>query len=132
MREFSLAKAVYLKCIVCCRVKGQVVSPHMGNLLQQHLNLGGYQIETEGVDYAGAVFSASRQIQYRVRIGDTTASKMEVMFYTDQDFVGTHKESESSRKRYTLCRMKLALLLISGLRMEWFVERSAKSVPYLQ
>ncbi|KAF9404997.1 hypothetical protein HW555_014065, partial [Spodoptera exigua] len=33
----------------------------MGNLLQQHLNLGGYQIETEGVDYAGPFFSASRQ-----------------------------------------------------------------------
>ncbi|KAF9404995.1 hypothetical protein HW555_014063 [Spodoptera exigua] len=32
------------------------------NVGRQHLNLGGYQIETEGVDYAGAVFSASRQV----------------------------------------------------------------------
>ncbi|KAF9405887.1 hypothetical protein HW555_013553 [Spodoptera exigua] len=176
--------------MICCRVKGQVVSPHMGNLLQQHLNLGGYQIETEGVDYAGPVFSASRQVcgcrltkvinavhnklvdnstsnnflsalrrpkhnyfdngtsfvgaynvdteltsthttiigphdllpltprqfligrplkalptpsyegcskthltrylRIEVRIGDTTASKMEVMFYTDQDFKALH------------------------------------------
>lgn len=56
-----LAKLICNKCILCCRLKGQVVSPLMGNLPQQRLTPGGYPFETVGVDYAGPIMSATRQ-----------------------------------------------------------------------
>ncbi|KAJ8710935.1 hypothetical protein PYW08_009450 [Mythimna loreyi] len=56
-----LAKSVYRKCILCCRMKGQTVSPITGDLPQQRLTPGGFPFETVGVDYAGPIMSASRQ-----------------------------------------------------------------------
>lgn len=56
-----LAKSIYKKCIACCRTKGQVIAPLMGNLPQKRLILGVYPFETVGVDYAGPIMSATRQ-----------------------------------------------------------------------
>ena len=57
----NLAKACYHNCVRCCRMKGNVVTPLMGNLPQQRLHQGGYPFENVGVDYAGPIMCASRQ-----------------------------------------------------------------------
>lgn len=57
-----LAKAVYRKCILCTRMRGQIISPLMGNLPAQRLEPGGYPFEEAvGTDYAGPIMAASRQ-----------------------------------------------------------------------
>lgn len=57
----NLAKSCYRNCVRCCRMKGAVVVPLMGNLPQQRLLPGGYPFESVGVDYAGPIMCASRQ-----------------------------------------------------------------------
>lgn len=57
----NLAKSCYHKCTRCTRMKGQIVTPLMGNLPKQRLLPGGYAFEHVGIDYAGPVMCASRQ-----------------------------------------------------------------------
>lgn len=57
----NLAKACYHRCVQCTRIRGKSVAPIMGNLPQQRLLPGGYPFDNVGVDYAGPIWSASRQ-----------------------------------------------------------------------
>lgn len=57
----NLAKAVYHRCIRYRSMKGQIITPLMGNLPRQRLLPGGYTFETTGVYYSGAITCASRQ-----------------------------------------------------------------------
>ncbi|CAK1588736.1 unnamed protein product [Parnassius mnemosyne] len=57
----KLAKYCYRQCYLCCRYKGRVINPLMGNLPQGRVTPGGFPFESVGVDYAGPIMSASRQ-----------------------------------------------------------------------
>ncbi|XP_045534866.1 uncharacterized protein LOC123721177 isoform X2 [Papilio machaon] len=57
----NLAKRTFRNCHLCCRFKGKVVNPIMGNLPQRRVTASGYPFETVGIDYAGPIMSASRQ-----------------------------------------------------------------------
>lgn len=58
----NLAKLCYRQCVKCCRMRGKIVTPIMGNLPRQRL-LPGYPFEYSGVDYAGPILSANRKGQ---------------------------------------------------------------------
>lgn len=57
----NLAKSCYRQCILCTRLKGQTISPIMGNLPQNRVIPNGFPFQSVGVDYAGPILSASRQ-----------------------------------------------------------------------
>lgn len=57
----NLARSCYRQCLRCCRMKGQTVSPLMGNLPKPRVTPGGFPFKDVGVDYAGPINSVSRQ-----------------------------------------------------------------------
>lgn len=61
IRGRNLARLCYRRCVRCCRLKGQTVTPIMGNLPRQRLLAGGFPFENIGLDYAGPIQSAVRR-----------------------------------------------------------------------
>lgn len=57
----NLARACYRQCIRCKRLKGQTVVAQMGNLPLHRCSPADFPFQNVGVDYAGPIFSASRQ-----------------------------------------------------------------------
>ena len=57
----NLVKACYRQCVRCSRMKGQVISPIMGNLPENRVLSNGFPFQSVGVDYAGPIYAASRQ-----------------------------------------------------------------------
>uniref|UniRef100_A0A2A4JM97 Uncharacterized protein n=1 Tax=Heliothis virescens TaxID=7102 RepID=A0A2A4JM97_HELVI len=61
IRGRNLARSCYRKCVRCCRLKGQTVTPVMGNLPPQRLQAEGFPFQNIGLDYAGPIQCVSRQ-----------------------------------------------------------------------
>lgn len=60
IRGRNLARFCCRQCVKCCRMRGQTVTPIMGNLPQQRLTPG-FPFENVGLDYAGPIRAVSRQ-----------------------------------------------------------------------
>lgn len=55
IRGRNLARSCYRRCVRCCRLKGQTVTPIMGNLPRQRLQAEGFAFQNIGLDYAGPI-----------------------------------------------------------------------------